>query len=84
MKLLTDSFFDMKIRENPWFATSLGLNLYQDKIEEWNYEAFNRRVVSIHHLLLRLSIAVTHCSLLHISPKRIKVSARAFYKLAVS
>ena len=64
VKILTDSFFDMKIRENPWFATSLGLNLYQDKIEEWNHEAFNRRVVSLHHLLLQLSIVATHYSLL--------------------
>lgn len=42
-----EEYFDYKIRENPWFATGLGLDKYQDKIEEWNHEAFNRRIVCI-------------------------------------
>lgn len=46
VKQLSDDYFDFKIRENPWLATGLGIDKYQDKIEEWNHAAFNRRIVS--------------------------------------
>ena len=43
---LTDEYFNFKIREDPWFATKLGIDKYQDQVEDWNHAAFDRRIVS--------------------------------------
>lgn len=39
-------YFDFRLRENPNYAAEYGIPKYQDQVEEWNYAAFNRRIVS--------------------------------------
>ena len=46
IKAFTDEYFDFRLRERPSTASNIGIPKYQGQVEEWNYAAFDRRIVS--------------------------------------
>ena len=46
VETLANTYWEYKLSENPWWVTKLGRPGYDDKVEDWNWDAFNRRIVS--------------------------------------
>ena len=45
---LCDEFFNFRLKESPEYASKYGFPVWQSNIEEWNEEAFARRLVGNH------------------------------------
>ena len=66
---LCDEYFDLRLKESPEYASKYGFPVWQSNIEEWNEEAFARRLVNAHVFTEPTINIITHilkCSSFHL------------------